>query len=613
MLLMCLVHLTGDTRWLAEPYLPRRDVRLIADPDAGFSPEIKAEIRDAALALLAGGAPEPTLHDPGPELLGRMMSVCLGEDVPPEYVAMMREDMGFADGDPAWASEPAPAQERRPTVLVVGAGASGIALGAKLLGLGFETTIVEKNDDVGGTWLENRYPGCGVDTPNHFYSYSFVPNHGWRHYFSPREELWAYLDRCADDLGVRDHIRFGHEVTAADWDEAARRWRVTVRTASGTERLEADVVVSAIGHMNRPSIPDIAGIDDFDGPIFHSARWPDGLDLAGKRVAVIGTGASSMQIVPTIAPDVDQLTVFQRSAQWARPIPEYDQEVLPGTQWLLEHVPYYGTWYRYTLFWRYGDGLLRWLQKDPEWPHPERSLNRVNDRHRRELTDHIESVLAERPDLVERCVPTYPPYGKRMLIDNGWFATLLRPNVELVTDPISRITPTGVVTADGTLHEVDVVVLATGFVVTDLTARLGVTGRDGRRLDEAWADDNPSAHLGITVPGFPNLFCMYGPNTNLGHGGSGIFIAECQTRYITGCLLAMAEQGIDALDCRPEAHEAWVRRVDDAHEDMIWTHPGMSTWYRNRHGRVVSTMPFRLVDYWQMTHEPRLDDFEVSR
>jgi len=609
-LLMCLFHLTGDSRWLGDPYRPRRDVRLIADPAAGLPPEIQAEIRRRTVEILAAGVPEPVVGDPGEQRLRHMMSVCLGEEVAPEYAPMVREDMGFGAGEVAWTLSPAPAALARTPVLVVGAGICGIALGVQLGRLGIPYTIVEKNPEVGGTWYENRYPGCGVDTPNHAYCYSFAPNR-WPHYFSERGEIQAYLERCASELGVRRQVRFETELASARWDEGARCWRARLRTPNGEEELEAALLVSAIGQLNRPAIPKLAGADRFAGPLFHTARWPDGLDLAGKRVAVVGTGASAMQIVPTIAGEVASVAIYQRSPQWARPVGDYHRPVGPGTQWLLDHVPFYAPWFRFTLFWRYGDGLLPFIQKDPSWPHPERSLNRVNDRHRQELTDFIRGVLRARPDLVEKCVPTYPPYGKRMLLDNGWFETLLRPNVELVTEPIERIEADAIVSRDGR-RPTDVVVLATGFEVTDMAARLGLTGRSGRTLAEAWADENPTAYLGISVPGFPNLFCMYGPNTNLGHGGSLVFHAECQARYITSCLVRMLESGIAAVDCKPAVHDAWVRRVDAAHERMIWTHPGMSTWYRNRHGRVVSTSPFRLVDYWAMTHEADLADYDCT-
>ncbi len=350
-------------------------------------------------------------------------------------------------------------------------------------------------------------------------------------------------------------------------------------------------------------------MDDFAGPVVHPSRWPADLDLRGKRVSVVGTGATAMQLVPTIADEVASLTVYQRSPQWARDIGGYRDDIPHADHWLFDHLPFYAQWFRLAMFWRYGDGLLATLRKDPEWPHPERSMNRRNERHRVEMAEFIERELEGHPDLVEQCMPGYPPYGKRILLDNGWFRTLTRPNVELVTDPIARLDAEGVVTADGTHRDADVVVFATGFHVMEMAARLGISGRGGVDLADVWADENASAYLGITVPGFPNLFCMGGPNTGLGHGGSGMFIAECQTRYITDAVQQMRAHDIRELEVRRDVHDEYVARVDAEHEQLIWTHPGMTNWYRNRHGRIVAIMPWRLVDYWQMTREVRISDF----
>ena len=617
-LLMAMFHASGDRKWISEPYLPRRDVRLIADESAGFDPALAQQIRDAAFEMLRGGARRAVVDSLDEALVREMMSVCLGESVDPEYAPLMLEDMGFTDGDARWRAAAAPGTLAESNVLIVGAGLSGLGLGMKLKRLGIPFTIVERHPEAGGTWFENRYPGAGVDTPNLFYSWSAHQNPNWSRYFSQRDEILAYMQDAVDRFGLRAHIRFRTELTGAAWDGERNRWRVSLTatdesgaTAARASVMEARFLVSAIGHISEPNDTRIDAMDAFRGPMFHSARWPDALDLTGKRVAIVGTGATSMQLAPAIVDQVAQLTVYQRTAQWARPTPEYHRSVSEGARWLFEHVPYYARWYRFTLFWRYGDGLLRFLKKDPGWPHPERSLNRINDKHREQMTEHIATVLAGRPDLIERCVPGYPPYGKRILLDNGWFEMLLRDDVELVTEPIERFDEQGAVTRDGARREHDVVVLATGFSITRLSARLDIRGVGGTALAEAWADDDPSAYLGITVPGFPNMFVLYGPNTNLGHGGSAVFHAECQARYITRTLVEMIEGGIDAIDVRRDAHDDWVAKVDAAHAELIWTHPGMSTWYRNRHGRVVSTSPFRLVDYWRMTHDADLRNYRV--
>ena len=612
-LLMVLVHMTGDERWLEPPYRPKRDVRLIPDPQAGLSREIQDDIRAAVLALFATGAPRPVITDPGNELMLKMMRACLGENVAPEYSPLMREEMAFAPREAQWSRGAEHQTTTAQHVLIVGAGVCAIALGVALGRLGIPYTIVEKNAELGGTWYVNRYPGCGVDTPNHSYSFSFGARNPWTRYFAQRQELLDYLKKVALEHDVRNHIRFNTQLTSSRWDEASRRWISTLKTDSGTEQFESSVLVSAIGQLNDPSRARFKGEEEFKGQILHSALWSEDIELDGKHVAVIGTGATAMQLVPSIADRVASLTVYQRSAQWSRPVAGYSDPISEGAQWLLAHLPFYVQWYRFNMFWRYGDGLLPFLRKDPDWPHPDRAVNKGNDRHRQELTDFILTELSGRPDLIEKCVPSYPPYGKRILLDNGWFRTLTRPNVELVTDPIDRFTRDGIVAADGRPRAADIIVISTGFKVTEMAARLNITGREGKRLADAWANDNPTAYLGLTVPGFPNFFTMLGPNTGPAHGGSVIFQSECQSRYITACLVEMIERDIAAIDVRQDAHDRYISEVDAEHERLIWTHPGMSTYYRNKQGRVFSAMPWRFVDYWRMTHDPDFSQYRQTK
>lgn len=596
-LLMVLFHLTGDRKWLAVKV--KRDSKLIADPDAGLSAEQQAEIREA-VKRVAGNAPVVT--NPDDALMVEMMSACLGEQVPPEYAPLMREELGFESRDVVRRGGQLPGG-----VLIVGAGISGIALGARLGRLGIPYSIVERNEEVGGVWQENRYPGAGVDTPNHSYSYSFGTRYSWSRYFAGRDQIHDYLRKAATELGVRPNVRFGKTVRSAVWEED--RWRVTLEDG---EKLEAAVLVSAIGQFGVPSMPSIRGMSDFGGQLFHSANWPADLDVRGKRIAVIGTGASSMQIVPTIVDDVASVAIYQRTPQWVRPIPRYRDDISPGGRWLLEHLPFYAEWFRFTMWWRYGDGLLPILHRDPNWAHPERSMNKRNDRQRDEMIAHLRAELGDREDLIEKCIPSYPPFGKRILLDNGWYQALKKPQTELVTEDISHLSARGVVTRDGKEREADIVVVATGFRMTEMAARLGITGRNGQTLADAWAEENPTAYLGISVAGFPNLFVMQGPNVGLGHGGSTIFQAESQARYISGMIVQMEEKHLRTVEVKAEEVRAFTEKVDREHADMIWTHPGVSTYYRNRHGRVFSVMPFRLVDYWRMTHDPTLDPYDVT-
>ena len=606
-LTMCLFQLTGDRKWLNEPYLPRRDVRLIAPEDAGFSDEIAAEIMDAAITEFGS---QPAITDPGNELMVEMMSVCLGEPIPPEYAPMMREEMGFLSRDVEWPTDRDGAASERPSTLVIGAGASGIVMCARLARLGFDYDIVERSTSVGGVWRDNIYPGAGVDTPNHAYSFSFAEPNRWSRYFSPRAELEGYLRRTADDLGITSNIEFETSLIGASWDDESQDWAVELATPSGIESRRYTNLISAIGQLNVPKPPPVAGTDDFDGPCFHSSHWPADLDVTGKRVAVIGTGASSMQIVPAIADQVAQLTVYQRTAQWARPIPRYHDPIPDGSQWLFEHLPFYASWFRFVMLWRYGDGLLPLLRKDPEWTHPH-SVNKVNERHRQQMADHIVTELDGRPDLLDKCMPTYPPYGKRILLDNGWFSAVRKPNVELVTDSVDGIDATGVSSASGH-REHDIIVLANGFEVFQGASRLGLRGRNGVDLADLWANDDPKAYLGITVADFPNLFIMQGPTTGLGHGGSAIFQAECHARHITACLAAVAEAGGRTIEVHEEPMIDYNDRHDAEHDKLIWSHSAMTNWYRNDAGRVVVIMPWRIVDYWSMTHDPDLDHYAIS-
>jgi len=613
-LMAAIVHLTGDTRILEGPIRPGR--AMLGDSTGSLSDEQKAEVRkralDALVAYRDGGCRLPA--PPSRETVHEMMSFVVGEPVPGSYVDMMMEELAL-DGRDArdldWDDVPEAALKGF-HVVVIGAGMSGLLTAIRLEHAGIPYTVVEKNDGIGGTWYENTYPGCRVDIGNHFYCYSFEPNPDWSEYFSRQPELRDYFERCATRYGVRPHIRFETEVVSARFDEEACVWRVTVRDVRGrSETLEANAIVSAVGQLNRPKIPDFPGLGDFAGPAFHSGAWDQDVDLAGKRVAVIGTGASAFQLVPEVAKIASHLTVFQRSPAWMLPNPDYHREVSAGKKWLLEHVPFYGRWYRFMIFWPGSDGLMPSLLVDPHWPHPERSVNALNDEARKLFTRYMESQVGDDPELLEKVVPKYPPFGKRMLQDNGsWLSTLGLPHVDLVTEGIDHIERDAVVCADGSRHEADVLVFATGFHADRFLWPIEIVGRGGENLGESWGED-PKAYLGITVPHFPNLFMLYGPATNLAHAGSIIFHSECQVRYIVGCIHALLERGARAIDCREDVNEAFNRKLDETLAKTVWSHPGMNSWYKNAKGRVITTSPWLLLDYWQWTREPDLGDYEV--
>ena len=471
-LVAVLYQLTGDRRYLADPYRPTRSRGMEDNDPGGFGPEVQAEIRAAAVdAVLAwaGGRP-PAVPAPTGDALLELIELAVGEPVPPEYEAMAAEDMGFT----VPKAPVAPPSDFR--VVVIGAGVSGMLAAIRLAEAGIDHVVLEKNADVGGTWLENAYPGAGVDTPSHLYSYSFAPRR-WSTHFGKRDEVLTYLRDVADAHDLREVIRFGTEVASAVYRD--QRWIVT--TAAG-ETLTADAVITAVGQLNRPKIPPLPGLDAFRGPLFHSARWPADLDVTGKRVVVVGTGASAMQIVPAIAERAGHVTVFQRSPQWAAPNDVYFSPIDDAASLLMEHVPFYRRWYRTRLSWNTGDRVHASLQKDPAWEHGDRSVNAVNDGHRRVFTRYVESELAGRADLVAKALPDYPPFGKRMLLDNGWYAALRRDDVDLVTAPVAAVTPTGVRAQDGTETAADVVVLCTGFEAQKPLWPLSIT-RPGRADD----------------------------------------------------------------------------------------------------------------------------------
>ncbi|GAA3613850.1 NAD(P)/FAD-dependent oxidoreductase [Nonomuraea rosea] len=611
-LLAALATATGDPALLPDHLRPSTVNPLM--PQGGYTPAQQDEARALALATLGAirDGRRSFRQTPADEeemlATGRFLA---GTDAG-RYLPLLIEEVATRD-DPAaprWRKERL-APDRPFHVVIVGAGMSGLLAGHRLGQAGVPYTIVEKNDDVGGTWLENTYPGCRVDVSSHLYGYSFFDHDDWPSYFATQDVLLDYFRRFAGRSGVREHIRFGAEVLAAEFDDETCAWTVRVRTPDGgIEILAAQAVISAVGQLNRPSYPRIEGREDFAGPSFHSARWDHGIDLAGKRVAVIGTGASAFQFVPEIARTAGSLVVFQRTAPWLGPTPHYHAPVAGGLRRLFKHVPGYARWYRFWLFASTVEGGLPAVYVDPAWQDGERSVSAVNDERRALLTAYLEHLFADRPDLLRAAIPGYPLGAKRMLRDNGvWAAALKRDNVTLVTGPISRITEHGIRTADGD-HDADVIVYATGFSASGFLMPMTVTGRDGADLHKRWNGD-ARAYLGMTVPEFPNLFLMYGPNTNIVVNGSIIFFSECAAHYILECLGSLLRAGHRALECREEVHDAYNELIDAANRQRAWGVSSVNSWYKNALGRVAQNWPFTLMEYWERTREPDLGDYHV--
>ncbi len=616
-LMMSMIHMSGDASLLRGSLRP---TGVFLNEVQGFmSEEDKAAVRAQALAVIKayrdGGSKLPPA--PSPETIHEMMSFIVAEPVPAEYVPMMLEEMELDGRDAREFHWDRPLPERAMEdfhVVVIGCGMAGLLAGIRLGQAGIPYTIVEKNAGIGGTWYENRYPGCRVDVGNHFYCYSFEPNPEWSEFFAQHGELRAYFERCADKYGVREHIRFETEVVRADFDEDTSRWQVVTRDRAGREeKLEANAVISAVGQLNRAKFPDIPGRERFAGTSMHSSAWDEECDWRGKRIAVVGTGASGFQIVPTIAEEAGQVSVFQRSAQWMFANPNYHEKVGPGKKWALKHLPYYARWYRFLLFWPGCDGGLPTMRVDPNWPHQDRAISEINDLTREAFTQYLADQVDGDEELLAKIIPDYVCLGKRTLQDNGsWLSALQRDDVELITDPIAEIREHSIVCESGREVEVDIIVYATGFQANRFLWPMEIVGRDGTVLSEQWGDD-PSAYLGITVPKFPNLFCIYGPGTNLAHGGSLIFHSECQVRYILGCLKELIEGDHATIECKQEVHDRYNEKLAAELEQMVWSHDSIKeSWYRNRAGRVTVLSPWRLVDYWEWTKEPNTEEFQLS-
>lgn len=612
-LLMSLVHLTGDASLLTGPFRPRSAG--LFDDEGGLDADERAALRSVAVAALLAYRTRGYELPPPPsaDLALDMMRTLVCQPVGEEYRPWIRDELRLDGVDPGEIPlRSSPEGRARLPVVVIGCGESGLLAGIRLKEAGIPFTILEKNDGVGGTWLENRYPGCRVDIPNHFYSYSFETNDGWTRFFSEQPEIRAYLERVMARHDIAPHVRWRTEVRSCVWQPDSATWRIHVRTPDGAdEELVARAVISAVGQLNRPLVPAIAGADSFAGPTFHTAAWDDTVDLRGARVAVLGAGASGFQLVPTIAPDVAQLTVYQRTAQWIAPSPRYHERVGPGVGWAVRHVPFYARWYRLSLAWQVCDGAMQFSRRDPDWDGGDRSVSAVNEMVRAGFTAWIEAQV-EDPELLAKVIPDYPPFGKRMLQDNGtWLRALQRDNVELVRDAIDHIDATGVTTVDGRHRPADVLIYATGFKVSEVLWPMRIVGTGGAVLDEVW-NGKPSAYLGITIPGFPNFFCMYGPGTNQVHGGSILFVSECQMTYILGCLDLLARDDSAVLECRRDVHDDYHARSQAELANTVWTHPAVRSYYKHADGNVYTVLPWRSIDYWHWTRAPREADFVWS-
>ena len=484
-------------------------------------------------------------------------------------------------------------QSRHVRVTVIGGGVAGVAAAERLRRDGHDFLVLERGGDVGGTWRDNTYPGAACDVPSHLYSFSFAPNPNWTRSFSPQGEIQDYLVDVVRRHRLRDHYVFGCDVLTTTWNDADARWEL--ETTKG--RFTADVVVAAFGALCEPSLPDIAGIEDFDGTIFHSARWDHDTDLSGKRVAVIGSGASAIQIVPGIADRVGQLEVYQRTAPWI--LPRMDRRYTAFERFACRYVPFYQRFMRTAIYWS-REAQVFGLAKKPLLMRPMELAARAKMRF--EVRDRA---------LRRRFTPDYRLGCKRILISNDYYPTFAKDHVRLVTEGIQEVKANALVTEDGEVHEADVIVLATGFQIADSPAHRRIFGRDGRSLGDVFDQVGRECYKGTTIAGFPNMFFMVGPSTGLGHS-SMIFMIEAQVNYLADALATMRRRRIRTIEVHKPVQETFARMLQNRMVGSVWTTGGCASWYRDKHGRNTTLWPGFSFEFRRITRKFDLDAYAVS-
>jgi 4-hydroxyacetophenone monooxygenase len=547
----------------------------------------------------------------GPQArLRTSLSLSLGEPVADDYLDLYLEELALDDGVRAlkWRSPPDPERLRDFHVIVVGAAMGGLNAALQLKRAGIPYTLIEKNRGVGGTWYENRYPGARLDSPSRVYTHLFGVDFAYPQPFCEWPENLRYFDWVADSFGLRDDILFDTEVRSLAWDEQAGRWDVHVRGPGGERVLHARAVITAVGFLNRPNVPQIAGAQEFQGPSWHTSRWPQGFDLRGKRVAVIGTGATGYQMIPELALEAGHVSVFQRTAQWLYPVPGYRSPFPPQIGWLDRNLPFH------TNFMRGGAGTdagyVSSTTIDPDFADPH-ACSESNKLARDYCLAFLESKVAD-PALVAAMTPPHPVWSARVVMVDPEYSVLdaiQRDNVSLITEGIRRINRAGVETRDGGQHDVDAIVYATGFHATEYLFPMTVTGRDGQTLEGLWAEGGPRAYLGSMMPGFPNLWSLYGPNTN--GALQVVAIHEMVTHYAMQCMERLILNGERAIEVKEAAYWRYARQVDEENNRKVWSDPRARSYYWSRHGRSVVQQPFSGPRMWRLLREPDYADLEV--
>lgn len=606
---VALYHETKDPELAAIPAIewPIRGGALMA---FSLPRESHQLVRDRAVAyLLEGRSP---VAPPTREEAAHLMQMFTGKDQSPVAVDYGYEELAFDDvpRDARWKAKPDQAALDQFSVTIVGAGFSGIAAAIQLDRLGINWRMIERHPDLGGTWHINNYPEARVDVSTFLYQYKFEKNYPWESFYAPRDELQQYANYMVDKYNLRDRINFGTKLTAATWQEASRRWSIEVEEASGHKKqISSNAIISASGLFNTPKRPDIAGIDSFRGKMFHTTQWDRSYDYSGKRVALIGTGSTGLQLARGVAERAAHLTVFQRTASWVTPVKGYRSKISQGKRWLLDNMPGYNNWFVYLNY--YAELQMQEFQEiDPDWVAKGGRVNEKNTLFANSLKEQIRAKIGDRQDLFEKLVPDVVPMARRLVIDNDWYETVLRDNVTLETGGIEEITQRGIRKTDGQEHEYDLIVLSSGFDVSRYLLPAQYTGRDGITLDDLWSKDGARAFKGITLPGFPNFFMMYGPN---GQARIGSFHswAENFSRYIAGLLVHALESGGDAVVVTRQSYDEYNAAMDEAMKGLLWETETGNGYYVNKHGRSGVNMPWSVHEFYSMIQHADPEHYEV--
>ncbi|MFN3727628.1 MAG: flavin-containing monooxygenase [Allosphingosinicella sp.] len=607
---LALFQITGDPE-LAAMKVVQKSIRggallqeAVADEDI---PRLKEKVVDYLLNPPASVPPPPSKE----ETVG-LIKLFNSQEKSENFIRFAIEELALEDypRDVQWTNRPSQQVIDNFKVLVIGGGISGIGAAIQLKKLGIPYRVIERQSDIGGTWQLNNYPEARVDTSSYLYQFKFEKNYPWTEFFAARDETKRYLNHVAERHGILPDFQFDTEVVAAQWDEDDALWHATLRHKDGREeQVSANVIISGSGLFSTPNLPDIPGAESFGGAMFHTAQWDHGFDYAGKRVALIGTGSSGTQLMPAIAKAAEHLTVYQRTANWIMKLEGYRAPVSREARWLFDNMPYYWNWYCYASF----DTAMH-LQDmqtyDRDYRERTGGINKRNDDVKQALTDYLKNKLGEDSELFRKCLPKYPPLARRLVVDNGFYDALLQDNVDLVTDRIERITPNGILSADGEEREFDLIVIGAGFQTSRYLHPVNYVGRGGMTLDKAWEKDGARSYLGIAMPDFPNLFMFYGPNGQPRSGGFYSW-AEIWSRYAAGMIVHMLENGHRSAAVRRDVFDAYNEDLDEAMKQVLWELEGAGGYYNNEFGRCGVNVPFLTEDYHAMVAEPKPGDYDL--